>query len=110
LEPCEAARGELNLMHAVLQSAFRNWLVSAIRRVTPATAARSSAAAAEESSRLKNRTLSTVFAALALLYTLWPVDFIPDIIPVLGWLDDGMILLLAAREAWRVFRGRSTAS
>ncbi len=25
---------------------------------------------------------------LAVVYLLWPVDLVPDLIPVLGWLDD----------------------
>ncbi len=26
--------------------------------------------------------------ALAVVYLLWPVDLVPDLIPFLGWLDD----------------------
>lgn len=46
-----------------------------------------------------------VIAGLALVYVLSPVDVIPDVIPVLGWLDD---LLVGAggltATAWGVFR------
>ena len=34
------------------------------------------------------------FAAVA--YVVWPLDLIPDAIPVLGWLDDAGILAAAA--------------
>jgi uncharacterized membrane protein YkvA (DUF1232 family) len=30
-------------------------------------------------------------AVLALLYVLSPVDLIPDVLPILGWLDDGLV-------------------
>src|SRR5438552_10252276 len=38
-------------------------------------------------------------ALLALVYVVWPFDVVPDVIPVLGWLDDltiGPLLLWAA--------------
>ena len=44
-----------------------------------------------------------VAAVLAALYVVWPADFIPDIAPVLGWLDDvgmvGIALAFIARQA-----------
>ena len=36
--------------------------------------------------------LAKVFAGMALIYALSPVDLIPDFIPVLGYLDDLIIL------------------
>ncbi|MBI5654372.1 DUF1232 domain-containing protein [Candidatus Uhrbacteria bacterium] len=29
-----------------------------------------------------------VLAILAILYLIWPLDLAPDLIPLLGWLDD----------------------
>ena len=29
-----------------------------------------------------------VFVLLTVAYIVWPLDFIPDVAPVLGWLDD----------------------
>lgn len=36
--------------------------------------------------------LAKIFAALTVAYALSPIDFIPDFIPVLGYLDDLLIL------------------
>ena len=36
--------------------------------------------------------IAKVFAAITVVYALSPVDFIPDFIPVLGYLDDLIIL------------------
>jgi len=33
--------------------------------------------------------------AFAVLYLIWPIDLIPDIAPILGWLDDIGITALA---------------
>jgi len=32
---------------------------------------------------------------LAIVYLIWPIDLIPDLAPVLGWLDDIGITVLA---------------
>ena len=36
--------------------------------------------------------LAKIFAALTVVYALSPVDLIPDVIPVLGYLDDVILL------------------
>lgn len=41
-----------------------------------------------------------------LLYTLSPVDIVPDVVPVLGWMDDASLLLVVlAFTAWSVYTG-----
>ena len=46
--------------------------------------------------------LFTMLAIIfSLLYLVFPLDLIPDVIPVLGWIDDGMLLyLLSKRIVW----------
>jgi uncharacterized membrane protein YkvA (DUF1232 family) len=44
-----------------------------------------------------NTAAKVALPALAALYLLSPVDFVPDFVPVLGQMDDLAILLLAAR-------------
>ena len=39
---------------------------------------------------------------LAALYIVSPIDFVPDTIPILGWLDDGLIGFLLLRLAFRL--------
>lgn len=34
-------------------------------------------------------------AIIALIYVLIPVDISPDIVPVIGWIDDVIVVLLA---------------
>jgi len=40
-------------------------------------------------------------ALAAVLYVLSPVDLVSDLIPVLGWLDDGVVALLLLKLATR---------
>lgn len=35
---------------------------------------------------------------LTIIYTLWPADVLPDIIPLLGWVDDGALWLILIRQ------------
>ena len=43
-----------------------------------------------------NSILSWIPFILALIYTVSPVDFIPDVIPVAGWGEDAMFLIVSA--------------
>ena len=42
-------------------------------------------------------TLKLLLPALAVVYVLWPVDLLPDLVPILGQLDDVAVMLLALR-------------
>ncbi len=38
--------------------------------------------------------LTMIVAIVSIAYIIWPFDLIPDFIPVLGWVDDGLVLYL----------------
>jgi hypothetical protein len=41
-----------------------------------------------------------LIGVLALLYVLSPLDLVPDVIPIVGWLDDLGVLAWAARQVF----------
>ena len=51
----------------------------------------------QDRSLLKNpkSIAAIVFIILNLIYIISPIDFIPDFIPVIGWVDDIIALLIA---------------
>jgi uncharacterized membrane protein YkvA (DUF1232 family) len=42
---------------------------------------------------------------VALAYVLWPIDLIPDLIPVIGWVDDVIALIVAFSIPRTAMRG-----
>ena len=36
-----------------------------------------------------------LWIVMALFYTISPLDIVPDIIPIYGWIDDGLILVIS---------------
>ena len=49
------------------------------------------------------KALSVIIAMMALTYDISPLDLSPDALPVLGWLDDAGITLVAALNAYQQF-------
>ena len=47
---------------------------------------------------------------LAALYIVSPIDFVPDSIPLLGWLDDGLIGFVLLQLAFRFLPAELLAS
>ena len=47
---------------------------------------------------------------LAALYIVSPIDFVPDSIPILGWLDDGLIGFVLLQLAFRFLPAELLAS
>jgi uncharacterized membrane protein YkvA (DUF1232 family) len=63
-----------------------------------------SKAQATDTANTTRTVLAGIAIILAIIYLIWPVDFIPDIIPVIGWIDDLIVIALAigfAMNAWR---------
>jgi len=48
--------------------------------------------------------VAIVLIVLLLIYILWPIDLIPDIIPVIGWIDDIIALMLMLGIAYGTFK------
>lgn len=48
-----------------------------------------------------NTIVKAIIALVAIVYVISPVDFIPDIAPVVGWADD---LVVAITALWLVFK------
>jgi uncharacterized membrane protein YkvA (DUF1232 family) len=46
--------------------------------------------------------VSKLVVLLAGIYIISPVDLIPDVIPILGWLDDGIITMLLFKLAFKL--------
>jgi len=58
-------------------------------------------------------TWAKVLAALGLVYALVPLDLVPDLVPLLGWLDDAGVLSLGMfllARAWSRYRATAPAS
>ena len=48
-----------------------------------------------------------LLAAFAVVYAIWPLDLLPDLAPVMGWLDD--IGVVSAVFAYLAYRGNRYA-
>ncbi|MEQ1821143.1 MAG: YkvA family protein [Fimbriimonadaceae bacterium] len=47
---------------------------------------------------------------IALLYGASPIDLIPDLIPLLGWSDDAIVLLMCIVAALKILKRRRSAN
>ena len=37
--------------------------------------------------------IAIIAVLIAIAYLIWPIDLIPDFIPIIGWIDDLIILI-----------------
>ena len=50
------------------------------------------------SGRYKMSLVTVLILILSIAYVIFPFDVIPDFIPVIGWIDDGLILYLVLKR------------
>lgn len=50
----------------------------------------------------KTPIVSKLVVLVAAIYMISPVDLIPDVIPIFGWLDDGLLSFLLLRLAFKL--------
>jgi uncharacterized membrane protein YkvA (DUF1232 family) len=46
--------------------------------------------------------VAKLVALLAAVYIISPVDLVPDVVPILGWLDDGVVSILLFKLAFKL--------
>jgi uncharacterized membrane protein YkvA (DUF1232 family) len=46
--------------------------------------------------------IAKIVALLAAVYIISPVDLVPDVIPILGWIDDGVVSILLFKLAFKL--------
>jgi len=46
--------------------------------------------------------IAKLVALLAALYIISPVDLVPDVLPILGWIDDGIIAYVLFKIAFKL--------
>ncbi len=61
------------------------------------------------SSLLRNSKYRWLVVAASLVYLLSPVDLITDFIPVVGWIDDGIIVTVLVAEVSQLFQDQLKA-
>lgn len=53
-------------------------------------------------SQIRNPKYRWIILLGTLLYLVSPIDILPDFIPILGWIDDGIVLTLLMTEITRL--------
>jgi uncharacterized membrane protein YkvA (DUF1232 family) len=54
----------------------------------------------------RNKVIAVIILLFAIGYDIMPADFIPDIAPILGWIDDGALTLFAIINFYLKWRKR----
>jgi hypothetical protein len=88
-------------------SMFRSLVISVLQRLVGRTQGATASPQLAGGKTLRNPQLNAMLAGLALLYAISPIDVVPDFVPILGWLDDGLVLWFGLSQAWQAMRGRN---
>jgi uncharacterized membrane protein YkvA (DUF1232 family) len=57
---------------------------------------------------MNSTTKAILFVVAAVIYALWPIDLVPDFIPIAGQLDDFLALLYGGKKAWECLKNQKT--
>ena len=85
---------------------FRTLVISVLQRFWNRRQSSTGASQLNAARPLRSPQLSAALAVLAVVYAISPIDALPDIIPIVGWLDDGLVLWFGLSQAWQAMRGR----
>ena len=85
---------------------FRRFVISLLQRFVNREQGATASPQLAGGKALQNPQLNAILAVLAVVYAISPVDAVPDIIPIVGWLDDGLVLWFGLSQAWKAMRGR----
>ena len=58
---------------------------------------------------LRNPKTRWIVIVATIIYLISPIDILPDVIPVLGWLDDGVLVSILVMELTRLSRQRKSS-
>lgn len=89
---------------------FRTLVISILRWFKNRPQASNAAPLGSATKPVQNPQLNALLAVLAVIYAVSPIDLLPDVIPVVGWLDDGLVLWFGLSQAWKAMRGSSAGS
>ncbi len=85
---------------------FRGLMLTVLRWLMNRKGVATPASPGVAAKTVRNPQLNALLAVLAVVYAVSPIDLLPDVIPVVGWLDDGLVLWFGLTQAWLAMRGR----